>query len=264
MADAQAEEEWASLDDLMALHTAPDVGELHRRLLCFSDGGGNKADASEPWCLFGKVHADEPESAVDTALLLLTDRRWRNATGRLVRRIEESGLLSDEQLDVLAHTFLAAGRQLYWEVPADWFTGPTIVFETSEPDDVDPTEVEDEDADDGPVVFARDVRPPLLRWAARRAIGSDSRCWNALVQRARQIDPRGGAAIIEGVVDAAELLSPAARDAVIDVATSWPHRRLREVASALRHPREPAPADDPAWSTIRRGPEPPGTQPSLF
>lgn len=264
MADAQVEEECTSLDDLVALHTAPDAGELHRRLLCFSAGGADKADAFEPWCLFQKVHADEPEGAVATAVLLLTDRRWRNATGRLVLRIEESGLLSDEQLDVLAQTFLAAGRHVYWDVPADWFTGPAIVFEASEPDDVDPAEAEDEGADGRPVVSAREVRPPLRRWAARRAVGSDPRCWGALVERARQVDPPGGAAIVHGLLDAAELLSSAARDAVVDVAATWPHRRLREAASALRHPPEPASADDPAVSTLRRAPQPPGAQPSLF
>ncbi len=75
------------LDGLVALHTADDVGELHRRLLCFAHGGGNKADAFEPWYLLRQFHKDDPEGAVVTAMLLLTDRRWCNATGRLIRRI---------------------------------------------------------------------------------------------------------------------------------------------------------------------------------
>ena len=168
------QDDWTPLDDLVALHTADDAGELHRRLLCFPDGGGNKADAFEPWCLFHKFHTDDPEGAVVTALLLLTDRRWRNATGRLVRRIEESGLVPDDQLDLLAQTFLAAEAQVYWEAPGDWFDGPAIVLDADDPDAVDVIEDEEPcDPDDGPVVFAREIRPPLRRWAAGRAVRSD-------------------------------------------------------------------------------------------
>jgi len=114
MARIDVDDSWSSLDELVALHTADAPDELHRRLLCFPDGGGNKADAFEPWCLLRQFHKDESEGAVVTALLLLTDRRWRNATGRLVRRIEESDLVPDDDLDLLAQTFLAAESQVYW------------------------------------------------------------------------------------------------------------------------------------------------------
>ena len=87
MARVPLDDDWTRLDDLVALHTADDAAELHRRLLLVSDWGGNKSDAFEPWCLFRKFHADDPEGAVVTAVLLLTDGRWRNATGRLARRI---------------------------------------------------------------------------------------------------------------------------------------------------------------------------------
>jgi hypothetical protein len=75
MPEVDLDDGWSPLDDLVALHTAEDAGELHRRLLCFGDGGGNKSDAFEPWCLLHRFHADEPDGAVVTALLLLTDRR---------------------------------------------------------------------------------------------------------------------------------------------------------------------------------------------
>src|SRR3954447_3585911 len=117
MTVADLHDGWSPLDDLVALHSAHDAGELRRRLLCYGHGPANKSDAFEPWCLFHGVHANEPDGAVVTALLLLTDRRWRNATSRLVRRIETSGLVPADHLDLLAQTFLAAGRQLYWEAP---------------------------------------------------------------------------------------------------------------------------------------------------
>ena len=170
MPEVDLDDGWSPLDDLVALHTAEDAGELHRRLLCFDGGGSNKSAAFEPWCLLHRFHAHEPDGAVVTSLLLLTDRRWRNATWRLVRRIEESGLVPDDQLDLLAQTFLAAGPQVYWEAPGDWFDGPAIVLDAYSHDVVDVVDDEDLDEPDGqPVVFAREIRPPLRRWAAARA-----------------------------------------------------------------------------------------------
>lgn len=276
MARVDFEDDRTPLEDLVALHTADDAGELHRRLLCFGAGGGNKSDAFEPWCLFHHVHAEEPEGAVVTALLLLTDGRWRNATGRLVRQIEESGLVPDDQLDLLAQTFLAAGPQLYWEAPGDWFTGPAIVLapgDTDIPDVSGAVEVieDDEplDPEDGPVVFVREVRPPLRRWAAVRVVRSDPSCWGAVVQRARQVDPRGGAAIIHGLLDSIGLLAPATRDLVLDLAESWPQRKVREAATALRHaPPELAPPAGSAVGSVASpapgAPAPSTVQPSLF
>lgn len=129
MAVADVNDEWSLLDDLVTLHSAENADELHRRLLCFGDGGGNKDDAFEPWWLLHRFHADEPDGAAVTALLLLTDRRWRHATSRLVRRIDESGLVLDDQLDLLAQAFLGAGPQVYWEAAGDWFDGPAIVLD---------------------------------------------------------------------------------------------------------------------------------------
>jgi hypothetical protein len=270
MARVDSEDDRNPFDDLVGLHTAADAGELHRRLLCFGSGGGNKADAFEPWCLFHHVHAEEPDGAVVTALLLLTDGRWRNATGRLVRQIEESGIVPDDQLDLLAQTFLAAGPQVFWEAPGDWFTGPAIVLDPDVPGAVEVIEDDEPgDPEDGPVAFAREVRPPLRRWAAGRAVRSDPSCWGAVVQRARQVDPRGGAAIVHGLVDSIDLLTPAARDLVLDLAENWPQRRVREAATALRHaPPEPTPdaglAEGSVASPAPGAPAPSSVQPSLF
>jgi hypothetical protein len=235
------DDEWSRFDGLVTLHTAEDARELHRRLVCFSEGGGSKADAFEPWCLLHRFHSKDPDGAVVTALLLLTDRRWRNATSRLLRRIDESGLVPDDQLDVLAQTFLTAGPQVYWEAPGEWFDESAIVLDSGSPDVVD---VVDDDAldqrDDTPVVFAREIRPPLRRWAAARAVRSDPGCWGAVVTRAREADPRGGAAILFGLVDSIDVVAPAARSFVLDIAESWPNRKLREVAASLRYPPEAA------------------------
>ncbi|MGH9114051.1 MAG: hypothetical protein ACRDZN_17380, partial [Acidimicrobiales bacterium] len=178
---------------------------------------GNKADAFEPWCLFHQVHTDEPDGAVATALLLLTDRRWCHATGRLVRRIEDSGLVPDDQLDLLAQTFLAAGAQAYWEAPADWFDGPPSCSTPTTP------------------------MPPLWAGTRNRAIAAT------------------GPSCSHG------RSASDARRPVLHVAENWPHRKVREAATALRHPPEPPPTPATA-TTVVPGTLPPTStaQPSLF
>lgn len=217
----------------------------------------NKSDAFEPWCLFHHFHNDNPEGAVATALLLVTDRRWRNATGPLIRQIHESGLIPPDDLDVLAQTFLAAGPQIYWEVPGEWFGGPGITIDLgpdSVDDDADGEEPEDSSGD-SPVVVARDVRPPLRRWGAGRIVRADPGMWGQLVTRAREIDTRGGAAIVRGVLDSADGLTPSARAAVVKLATTWPQRDVREAAAELTA----SPAPHNASSSV----PPPGRGPAL-
>jgi hypothetical protein len=48
---------------------------------------------------------------------------------------------------------------------------------------------------------AREVRPRLRRWAARRAVREEPARWSALVKRARELDARSGAAIVRGNLD---------------------------------------------------------------
>ena len=119
----------------------------------------NSADAFEPMALFTKHHASEPGTSEATAMLLLTDQRWRGGAGQLVRLIANSGLLTDEQLDGLAIEFLAADRYVYWPVPDAWFTAESVALVVSD----DAGEDADEAAvSEAPALAARDVAPPLV------------------------------------------------------------------------------------------------------
>jgi hypothetical protein len=212
---------WSPLDDLVSLHNAEDADELRRRLILFAAAPGNSADAFEPWSLLHATHKDKPDGAVATALLLLTDRRSRNATGRLIHRIEESDLLPPDHLDLLARTFLAADPQVYWEVPADWFGGPAIVIDFDQDgtsDEVPAGDELDDDVEDRPVVVARDVRPPLRRWAAGRTLRAEPSSWGALTKRARELDARSAAAVMRGILDSIDVLAPRVADFVLGIA----------------------------------------------
>lgn len=266
MSDADAGDDWTATDDLVALHTAGDVDEFRRRLVLYAAGPTNRSDAFEPWCLFRHFHKDNPDGAATTAVLLVTDQRWRNATGRLIGQIEESGLVPPEDLDVLAQTFLAAGPQVYWQVPGEWFGGPAITIDFDAP--MTDTELDDEGqaeaADGGPVVVAREVRPPLRRWAARRIVRVDPGMWGNLVNRAKQSDPRAGAAIVRGVLDGIDGLTPAARAAVVRLATTWPQRDVREAAAAITAGGERDTGLRPAEPTAPPVSQRDAAQPSLF
>lgn len=238
--DIAVDDEWERFEDLVALHTAGDVEEFRRRLVCYPAGPTNKSDSFEPLCLFKQFHENLPQGAATTAVLLVTDERWRSGAGRLMRHIDESGLIPSGELDLLAQTFLAAGPQVYWEAPGAWFGGPAITIDlgpheddTDDSDDSDGDLSPEDAADDGPVVVARQLRPPLRRWAAGRIVRAEPSAWGALIKRARDSDPTAGAAIMLGVLDGIDALTPAARASVAKLGTAWPQRAVRNTATAI-------------------------------
>jgi hypothetical protein len=259
--------DWTPLHKLVALGSAPNVDELHRRLVLLPAADGNPADAFEPLRLLRKFHDDEQQGATTTAMLLVTDARWRHATGRLINAIASSGCVPDEDLEVLAQAFLAAGPRLYWEAPAEWFAGgfeieldgaPCVV--------VEPPSVERSAADDdGPVVVEREVRPPLRRWAAERSVRSDPASWSKVLRRAHQLDARASAAVMRGLLDALGVLTPSAQTWLRKLATQWPNRDVRAAAEAVGE-KQPSPpqAHRDSGPPPRRTTKTPREQPTLF
>ena len=216
----------ACLDELVSLWTAATADALHRVLVLHPYARGS-ADAFEPIALLTKHHATEPGTSVATASLLLTDRRWRGGVGQLVLGIADSGLLTDEQLDALALAFLAADRYMYWPVPDAWFTAESVALVIS--DDVG------EDADEvavseGPAVAARDVAPPVRRWAAARLVAQDPAAWAQVLARAQDLDARHGAAVVAGMFESIEHMPAAAQAWLVTKGTTWPHQSVRRAA----------------------------------
>ena len=216
----------ACLGELVSLWTAANADALHR-VLVLHPYARESADALEPIALLSKHHATEPGTSVATATLLLTDRRWRGGVGQLVRGIADSGALTPEQLDGLALAFLAADRYVYWPVPDAWFTAASVALVVS--DDVR------EDADEvavseGPAVAARDVAPPVRRWAAARLVAREPAAWPRLLARAQDLDARHGAAVVAGMFDSIEFLPAAAQAWLVIKGTTWPHQSVRRAA----------------------------------
>jgi hypothetical protein len=82
-------------------------------------------------------------------------------------------------------------------------------------------------------VSAREVRPALRRWAVARLVEADPSRWGALVARARELDSRGAAGAIRGLLDAADALTPKDREAVIAMASAWRAKDVREAAAQI-------------------------------
>jgi len=214
------------LGELVSLWTAAGADALHR-VLVLQPGGRNSADAFEPMGLFTKHHASEPGTSEATAMLLLTDQRWRGGVGQLVRLIADSGLLTDEQLDGLAIEFLAADRYVYWPVPDAWFTAESVALVVSD----DAGEDADEAAvSEAPALAARGVAPPLRRWAAARVLAREPGAWPRLLATAKDLDARHGAAVVAGMFDSIEFMPAAAQARLVTKGTTWPHQHVRRAA----------------------------------
>lgn len=246
-------DEWTPLEEMFALGNAGSVEEFHRRLVLFPSADRNRSDAFEPVCWFRHYHETKGHGAATTALLLVTDRRWRNATGRIMEGISNSGLIGDDDLDLLAQAFLAAGPYLYWKAPEDWFDdGIEIVLEHETNSRSVPADPAPATSDGGPTVVRRELRPPLRRWAAARLVRRDPTTWGSVLQRAGELEARNGAAVLRGLLDAVDSLPERAQSVLVRRAAVWPQRDVRAAAEALtaraRRPR----------STPRGAPNTPG------
>lgn len=270
MANKVAAQEWTPLHQLVALSSAPTVEEFYRRLVLLPPAGNNRADAFQPFCLFRQFHESEPEEAATTALLLVTDPRWRDATGRLVRSITESGWIRQPELDLLAETFLAAGPHLDWRAPSEWFDGGLEIVLDPEcaPMIALAKRVKDETRDGRPVVVQRHIRPPLRRWAAERVTRADSSRWSAILRKGRELDARSAAAVARGLLDAIDTLPSAAQRLLLAICGEWPQRDVRRaVKDIVCRPSRPTRVKKGPWPTDptpEASPKRPEIQPALF
>lgn len=232
------------LREWLALGNAPDADTLHQVLVMYSPIR-HSADTLEPIGLLRRVVETEPEETFTTAFLLLTDRRWRRGSSQLARRVEESGCLDDDELDELAQLFVAADRALFWAVPDHWFGDEELVIGEADADG------RGQEADEAPIRVAREVHPPLRRWAAARLVRSDLVSFDAVIERTGAVCARAAAAIMLGVLDAVDALDAAARDRLIDDAVLWPEHRVRRAAIELVSTRD---GDEAAYGLAIRDP----------
>ncbi len=181
------------------LHRASTVAELWSTLLSWH-GMRSSTQWEEPYVLFRRFHAAEPEGAVVTAALLCTDHRWRRASHHLIVHIVESGVLTRADEQQLAE----------WFVAGDGFAVEAEVFDPDEGGG-------GTGAEPGVVVVKRPVWPPLRRWAAARVIVGDPSRWRSLLDAGELMPSRDAAALTAGIMDAAGHLPREERPAAVAI-----------------------------------------------
>lgn len=152
--------------------------------------------------LFRRFHMDGGPDALLTAVLVCTDQRWKACTHRLVRGVEETGVLTDKQLDELAEGF----------VYRDGIDVRVGVRGSKREQSV-----------------RRLIAPPCRRWASRR-LAARGRPVDELLRRALELESKAGDAIAAGVVDAAASMDETTAAAVIDIGLAWPSGTVRILA----------------------------------
>jgi hypothetical protein len=174
---------------------------------------------------FRRVHRGGESGAFDSALLLCTDWRWRRVSAQVIAGIVESGILDDDDQDRLADTLLWQKRVRYRH-PIWWIGTSFVEYHLGAPKAgrrilVDPDTLSTAD---------RCVWPPLRTWAAGHVLCRSRAAADDVLQHARSLPARDGAAVVTGAVRVADDLDDDQARTVLNAALDWGHKAPRKAA----------------------------------
>lgn len=211
-------------EGLAALRAAASVADLHR-LLVRCRTAGSSTRHQEAVELFVLHHRQDPVGAVDTAVLLCTEWRWRRCTAKLIADVCATGILGDDGLDALADRLLWADPPSVRH-PLSWLGLDWMEIDLASGDvaarGIDRDRLIDHQRSP--------VEPPLLRWAAGHLLARNRTTLERLRGRAASLDSRRGPAVLAGVLDAADSLAHADLRAAIDLGLGSGRAPVRKVA----------------------------------
>ncbi len=228
----------ARLDDLVALMGATTPEDLHH-VLVLGPIGAYEREVSMPLSYFRNAHAQDSARAVETAMLLVTDPRWRVTAGPLIEAIDATGIVPPGELDLLAESFVRADAEVYWECPSEWFStigifisrGPSLTGSFDSGSDGSPGSSRVPDADESrPTVAARVVNPAIRRWGSARVVRLEPTVWANVFARATELGGEAGGALMRGILDSIDVLPPKARTFVRQEALKASRSEVRHAA----------------------------------
>lgn len=199
----------------MAELAAVDDPEALQRHLLGSSYEHAELNAFDAVVAFQRAHRAERDGANLTAVLLCTDPRWRRTTKPLIRAIVDTGILSNEALDELAGWFLA-GEEVWVHVPVPVIDEHHVGRHGES------------------VPLWRQVRPPLVGWAAAHAVHRDgARAVEVLLADLDHRTAAHGGAVLKGMIEVLDAVPGVVGERVLHRALSWPEAATR--TAAIRH-----------------------------
>jgi hypothetical protein len=200
-----------------------DTLSLWRQLV--SGAVGRRVPPAVAVDAFRRLHCGGGPGAFDSALLLCTDWRWYGVSAKVIAGIVDSGVLDVDDQDRLADTLLWR-EQVQYRHPI-WWIGTTFVeYELDSPVAgrtirVDPNT---------PTTAHRSVWPPLRAWAAGRILGRHRASAGDVLEHARSLPARDGAAVVTGAVRVVDDLDEDQARTVLGAALAWGHKAPRKAA----------------------------------
>lgn len=213
--------------DGAALLTAASLDELHVLLLAHGRRLRTTHIAEQA---FLRHHPVAPD-AITTARLLLTDRRWDRHTDRLVEALVDSRLLTEAELDALAHDLLDA-EHLKVQLHGRLFEGG-LVITIKEDGSLGDVRQEPSRPEAEPIRVDRRVPPQLRRWGAERVTRRGLLASERARQLLRALPSQDRGVGMLGLLEAYETLAAGDRADVLDEALTHGFGRVRTVALRL-------------------------------
>ncbi|CAN5331995.1 hypothetical protein BH23ACT9_BH23ACT9_23220 [soil metagenome] len=166
------------------------------------------------------AHAGRDDGLIESAVLLCTHHRWKGVARSMLEALVEGGILDEGHVGRLAAVFLDAD-DVCVTAPGAWLADFYLL--------------QDHDGklrrlhDSRSYTLHRQVSPQLRRWAAGQTRGNRVEI-SATLRRALALDSRHGAAVVLGLLDAAERFDDTLRADVLDLGLDWSCASVRLTA----------------------------------
>ncbi len=232
------------LAELAALYGADTPEALQRVLLV--PGRRTGTDCHDAVSVFRRAYDGDTTGLLECVLLACTNHRWREVSRRLLEELTEQEVLDDGHVGTLAVHLLQPDTAAV-TAPGAWLADYYLQRRDGELHPLDPAKT---------YTLRRPIGPQLRRWAARESIGTRDDIGPVLA-RALALDSRHGAAVVLGLLDAADSLDAETAAGVLDIGLDWPSPSVRlpalqRLAAAGRHAEALRRAEGDPAAHIRR------------